>query len=102
MKNLILHLSKPLFNIPPIEPVAGGPGYSAAQKIAGQALGVFLIVAAIAIIVLLFTGIFSWRSHHSGGVKTSVVGLAVIVGAVIIAGSVAQIINWGQAIPLFG
>lgn len=102
MNNLLLHLSKPLYNLPPITPVAGGPGYSAAQKIAGQLLGLFLIVAAIAIIIILIVGIFSWRSHNSGGVKGSVVGLAVVIGAVIIAGSVAQIINWGQAIPLFG
>ncbi|MFJ8896770.1 hypothetical protein ACIRCZ_19465 [Leifsonia sp. NPDC102414] len=102
MNSLLIALSKPLYNIPPITPVAGGPGYSAAQKIAGQILGVFLIIAAIAILIAMVVGVFSWKTHHGGGLKGSLTAMAVVIMCVIIAASAAQIINWGQAIPLFG
>jgi len=89
-------------DLPPITPLAGGPGYSAAQKIAGQFLGVFLIIAAIGVIAAMTVGVVSWRTHNGGGLKGAMYALGVILVCVIIASSVAQIINWGKAIPLFG
>lgn len=92
----------PIKDLKAIEPLSGGPGYSAAQTIAGQVFGVFLIIAVIAVLAACLWGVVSFLNKHAGGLKGALIALGVILGCVIIAAAAAQLINWGKAIPLFG
>lgn len=102
MTKTFAHLLLHFYDLPDITPTGGGPGVAAAQQLAGQLLLLFLIVAGIGLIICAFVAVFSHKSHNSGGMKGALTWGASIIGAVIIASSAAQIINWGQAIPLFG
>ena len=88
--------------IDPISPSFDGPGVEAGRRIASQIFGAVLVGGIIAVLLSAGLIIFGHMVEHGRMRKAGIVGVISAAAGTAVAAGAAQIVTWGQAIPIFG